>query len=124
MLTRIKNIDSLESHDLVYNIGCNDCDANYSGNTKRKLETRVKEHKSALYKPYVHSKIAEHSFTTKHDINWKNPKIIYHEPNKKARFFLENWDIEKSKSIGLPIMNEMHNNETGIPRQYLPLLNR
>ncbi len=124
MLTRFKHIDSLESHDLVYNISCYDCDANYWGNTKRKLEIRVKEHKSALNKPYVHSNIAEHSFATKHDINWKNPKIIYHQPNKKARFFLENWDIEKSKTRGLPIMNEMHNNETGIPRQYLPLLNR
>jgi hypothetical protein len=25
----------------------------------------------------VHSNIAEHSFATKHDINWKNPKITY-----------------------------------------------
>ncbi len=33
------------------------------GNTKRKLETRVKEHKSALNKPYVHSNF-EHSFKT------------------------------------------------------------
>ncbi len=29
MLTIFKHIDSLESHDLVYNISCNDCDANY-----------------------------------------------------------------------------------------------
>jgi predicted GIY-YIG superfamily endonuclease len=57
MLTRFKHINSLESHDLVYNINCNDCDANYSGNTKRKLEIRVKEHKSALNKSYVHSNI-------------------------------------------------------------------
>jgi hypothetical protein len=76
ILTRFKHIDSLESHDLVYYISCNDCDANYSGNTKRKLETRVKEHESVLYKPYVHSNIAEHSLAMKHDINWKNPKII------------------------------------------------
>jgi hypothetical protein len=39
MLTGFKHIDSLESHDLVYNISCNDCDANYWGNTKIKLET-------------------------------------------------------------------------------------
>ncbi len=92
--------------------------------TQKENSRLVKEYKSALNKSYVHSNIAEHSFATIHDINWKNPKIIYHEPNKKARFFLENWDIEKSKTRGLPIMNEMHNNETGIPRQYLPLLNR
>jgi hypothetical protein len=90
MLTGFKHIDSLESHDLVYNISCNDCDANYWGNTKIKLETKVKEHKSAFNKPFVHSNIAEHSFATKHDINWKNPKIIFHEPNQKAIFFLEN----------------------------------
>jgi hypothetical protein len=43
---------------------------------------------------------------------------------KKATFFLQNLDIHKSKAKGLPLMNELHNNETGIPRQYLPLLNR
>jgi hypothetical protein len=95
MLTRFKHIDSLESHDLVYNISYNDCDANYWGNTKRKLEIRVKEHKITLNKSYVHSSITEHSFATKNDINCKNQKIIY-DPNKKDRFFLENWDIQKS----------------------------
>ncbi len=70
----------------------------------------------------VHSNV-EHSFATKHDINSKNPKIIY-EQTKKSTFFLQNWDIDKSKAKGLPFMNEMHNNETGIARQYLPFLNR
>ncbi len=36
---------------MVYNIICNDWDASNWGNTKRKLETRAKEHKCAFNKP-------------------------------------------------------------------------
>jgi hypothetical protein len=76
-------------------ISCNECDAIYTGNTKRKLETRVNEHKQALNKSYIQSHVADHSHQILHDINWNYTKISYSESNKNARGFLEKWQIEK-----------------------------
>jgi hypothetical protein len=89
----------------------------YWEQTKRKLKTRIKEHKNALTSNLIHSQVAEHAFQTKHDINWSEPKIKYHENNK-------NFDIEKTKSHNIPVMNEILCKESGIPSQYLPLLNK
>ena len=47
--------------------------------TKRKLDIRIKEHKSALNRPSIHSNVADHSAKTKHDIDFANPKITYVE---------------------------------------------
>jgi RNase P protein component len=124
LLTNYRTNELTENHNLVYNIHCNDCKAVYCGQTKRKLKTRINEHKNALTRNHIHSQVAEHAFQTKHDINWSKPKIKYHENNKRARIFLESYDIEKTKSQNIPVMNEMLNKEPGIPLQYLPLLNK
>ena len=45
-LKKIK--DQMKKEDctgVVYSIPCKDCDMSYVGQTKRKLETRIKEHK-------------------------------------------------------------------------------
>ncbi len=114
----------LTNYRTVYNIHCNDCQAVYCGQTKIKLKTRINEHKNVLTRNHIHSQVAEHAFQTKHDINWSKPKIKYHENNKRATIFLENYDIEKIKSQNIPVMNEMLRKEPGIPLQYLPLLNK
>jgi hypothetical protein len=95
----------------------------YCRQTKRKLKARINEHENALTN-HIHSQVAEHAFQTKHDINWSKPKIKYHENNKRATIFLESYDIEKTKSQNISVMNEMLNKESGIPLRYLPLLNK
>ncbi len=115
MLTNYRTNELTENHNLVYNIHCNYCQAVYCGQTKRKLKTRINEHKYALTRNHIDSQVAEHAFQTKHDINWSKPKIKYHENNKRARIFLESYDIEKTKSQNIPVMNEMLNKEPGIP---------
>ena len=51
------------------------------GTTKRKLKTRIGEHKKALNNPSIKSNIAEHAFKTKHNINWDKPKVTYSDNN-------------------------------------------
>ncbi len=73
----------------MYNLNCSDCYRVYAGETKRKLDIRIKEHKNAITKLYVTSYVADDARETKHNINWDKPKISYHEDNENARLFLE-----------------------------------
>ena len=43
-----RKIDKLQRFRVIYMIRCRDCSANYIGKTKRKLVTRVCEHRAAL----------------------------------------------------------------------------
>jgi len=97
---------TLEKNNVVYNISCNDCDAVYAGNTERKLETRVNEHKNALTKSYIPSHVADHAKQTSHNINWDETKISYIENNREARELLEKWDIEKLRQKNIPLINK------------------
>jgi len=38
-------IEPAMQNDVVYKIDCKDCNSSYVGQTKRKLKTRLKEHK-------------------------------------------------------------------------------
>ena len=61
----------IKQSQLIYQINCDDCQDFYIGMTNRRLETRLKEHRtnenSALFK---------HSFLTDHNISFSNPKIL------------------------------------------------
>ena len=107
----------------VYLIECNDCDSVYVGTTRRKLNTRVNEHKNALFKPYINSNVAEHCFSTKHSVNFQEPKVNYIENKLGARKFLEKFQIEKCKQANIPLMNDRINSHTNLPQIYLTLFN-
>jgi len=55
--------------DCVYRIDCSDCDMTYVGQTKRKLGTRVKEHKSDINKKNgLLSVMSNHRLEYNHDM--------------------------------------------------------
>ena len=71
-LSKLKcKLPLIKQSQLIYQINCDDCQDFYIGMTNRRLETRLKEHRtnenSALFK---------HSFLTDHNINFSNPKIL------------------------------------------------
>jgi len=41
-------IDPMSQTDCVYKIDCSDCEMTYVGQTKRKLGTRIREHKADI----------------------------------------------------------------------------
>ena len=62
--------------NVVYEIPCT-CGKVYIGETKRRVGTRLKEHKDACVGGHTHkSAIAEHAWAEDHPINWSGTKIL------------------------------------------------
>ena len=62
--------------NVVYEVPCT-CGKVYIGETKRRLETRLKEHKDACTRCFTDkSAIAEHAWANDHPINWAETKIL------------------------------------------------
>ena len=73
---------------IVYEITCSDCDAVYIGESGRKLEKRLSEHKSTAGRSK--SAIREHVIRSKgHQIDWENVKVLEREPKEFSRRILE-----------------------------------
>ena len=61
---------------VVYQILCQ-CGKVYAGETQRRLETRVKEHKDACSKGHAEkSAITEHAWDQQHTIDWEDTKVL------------------------------------------------
>ena len=66
--------------EIVYEIDCVHCNSCYIGQTKRHLETRIKEHRNDIKKPVNnHSVVTKHRLSQNHYFDWLNPKILYKE---------------------------------------------
>ena len=66
-----------QKSDAIYSIPCNDCNQEYIGQTKRQIETRLKEHQKAVdFSRKDNSALSEHSCQTNNTIVWNNSKII------------------------------------------------
>ena len=77
LLTKVKDpLPTTKQSNVVYEVPCT-CGKVYIGETKRRLETRLKEHKDACTR-YLTDKsaIAEHAWANDHPINWAETKIL------------------------------------------------
>lgn len=77
LLTKVKDpLPVTKQSNVVYEVPCT-CGKVYIGETKRRLETRLKEHKDACAKCLTDkSAIAEHAWTNDHPINWAETKVL------------------------------------------------
>jgi len=71
------NLPKDSNKNVVYRLRCKNCNASYVGQTKRRLTTRVTEHKNDINKKSSkHSVITEHRLELNHEIDWENPTIL------------------------------------------------
>ena len=76
-LSKLKCVlPSLKQSGLIYRILCIDCNEFYIGMTKRRLQTRVNEHKKDEY-----SALCRHSLETGHNIDYYSPDILAKDSN-------------------------------------------
>ena len=81
---------------IVYQIACADCDASYIGESARKLEKRLSEHKSTAGSSK--SAVREHVVRSKgHQIDWENVKVLEREQKEFSRRVLEAIQIRTQK---------------------------
>ncbi|XP_072021371.1 uncharacterized protein [Amphiura filiformis] len=95
----------------IFEIGCQNCDQSYVGETSRMFGTRMSEHKAevnkATNKKYTRSErklsekeqtksaISDHVARANHVINWDDSKILGREHNKKSREVQEAMEIRR-----------------------------
>ena len=74
---RVKDQDSLEKKsNVVYQVPCS-CGHVYIGETKRALQTRIKEHKVATRRGELEkSAITEHAWKHHHKVEWDEIKVL------------------------------------------------
>jgi len=76
-LVRVKDpIPAGKKSGVVYEVPCS-CGKVYIGETKRQLETRMKEHHAAARLGHLEkSAVAEHAWQEGHTINWSGVRIL------------------------------------------------
>ncbi|EZA53499.1 hypothetical protein X777_07304 [Ooceraea biroi] len=93
---------------------CSNCDCCYIGQTKRCLETRIKEHKSNIKKDVNnYNVVSKHRVENEHEFDWTNTKILHQEKNNRKREIAEMIYIKRHlNSINLK------KNTEGLPSVY------
>ena len=81
-------MDKLSNQDVVYKISCENCNATYIGQSKRKLKTRLHEHISDVNKKtgsfFV---ITDHRINHNHNFKWKDIEILNKESSYNKRLY-------------------------------------
>ena len=105
---------------VVYKINCLNYESSYVGQTKRKLKTRIKEHKADIRKPISEiSVVSRHRLNEMHELDWDNIKILDTEQSLMKRRISEMIHIKGQTSD----INKLSDTE-GLPDVYLPLLKK
>jgi hypothetical protein len=80
----------------VYKVTC-ECGDVYIGQTRRSINTRIKEHKSCLTKlDSVKSAVAKHSIEEDHKIQWGEVDVLHRERNYTKRIILEAIEVRRN----------------------------
>jgi len=82
---------------VVYKIPCASCPASYIGQTGRRLQQRLEEHKRAVRSAdFNSSALAEHAWTNGHPVDWANVKVLANPRDSKTRLVQEAFEIRTS----------------------------
>nr|VZI37938.1 unnamed protein product [Spirometra erinaceieuropaei] len=84
-------LDVGEQSGVVYQIPCRDCPRHYTGQTGRRLSSRITEHKRAVRRGDPLSQIATHTLEEGHEFNFASTRIVARASNKTGRELLESW---------------------------------
>ena len=69
-----------ETKNAIYMIPCRECQQKYIGQTSKKIETRITEHKNAIKRHDLRSIPATHTYDNCHTFNWKETHLLGQHP--------------------------------------------
>ena len=79
-------VSSEQRNNNVYKYDCKECEAVYSGESKRTIAERTKEHTRAVRAADTRRyETADHCSKYNHDFDWENKKIMDNEANATTR---------------------------------------
>ena len=104
-----------DKNEIIYEIKCKDCDAQYIGETGKELNKRVTEHKNAVRRKDRLSKIYNHCSSTQHEFDFDNSRVLNRHKYDKNRRVLE--------SFYSHVNQNSINRYTDIHTTYIPLVN-
>ena len=94
------SIPDLQKSGVVYRIPCASCPASYIGQSGRRLEQRIKEHKRAVVNTdFNSSALAEHAWKSGHPVDWANVKVIDVAPDLQTRVIREAFAIRSTNNV-------------------------
>ncbi|KYN22564.1 hypothetical protein ALC57_05036, partial [Trachymyrmex cornetzi] len=104
--------------NVVYKISCKSCEASYVGQTKRKLKTRLAEHRNHINRNSNNqSVITEHRIEFDHDFDWENVAVLDEERSLNKRLISECLHILMQKNS----LN-LRSDTEGVHLNYIQLL--
>ena len=82
---------TLQKQNEIYWIPCKNCEQHYIGQTSKKIETRLTEHKNAITRHVLPSLPASHTHNNGLKFNWTETQLLDQSKTKQAREFKEAW---------------------------------
>ncbi|BHF80701.1 hypothetical protein SprV_0702382900 [Sparganum proliferum] len=98
-------LDAGEQSGVVYQIPRQNCPCHHTGQTGRRLSSRILEHKRAVRRGDPLSQVATHTLEKGHEFDFANTLILARVGNKTGRELLEAWvsDVNSiNRHIDLP----------------------
>ena len=97
---------TLQKRNAIYLIPCKNCEQHYIGQTSKKIETRLTEHKNAINRHDLLSLPALHTHNNGHTFNWTKTQLLDQAKTKHAREFKEAWHSvdknTKNRHVDIP----------------------
>ena len=81
-IVRRKKIGTKEDwrqRGVIYEVPCGECDMVYVGETKKRLQERLKQHKDDVRLRRDTNAIFKHVSETDHEVNWKGATVVKQE---------------------------------------------
>jgi len=104
-----------ETTGVVYQVPCASCPATYVGQTGRRLDQWLRDHRRAVESgDCANSALAEHAWGHHHPVDWCNTEVLDHHPDIHQRLVLE--------SVHIRSQSDPLNRDNGsMPQVYSPL---
>ena len=90
---------TLQKRNAIYLIPCKNYEQHYIGQTSKKIETRLTEHKNAINRHDLLSLPGLHTHNNGHTFNWTKTQLLDQAKTKHAREFKEAWHSVDKNTI-------------------------
>ena len=99
-LVKVKQVTPLqETKGVIYKLNCNDCEANYIGQSGQRIATRMYRHRLAEKNcDKEHYPLIAHCQAQKHTIDWRNVQILDIDTHAVKRILKESFFINASEN--------------------------